>query len=328
MIFQRIDFHNVDEIVPFEDGYRLWRIPAETRNQVNDGLRERVAGLNSGVELRFRMKGDSVTLLLRSLPDQEAQVAHIFFGSFQGGWERSARMIGTDVTRVHISAIPNADELRTIAQAQHLPFSPDVVRVILPYGACVYIGCEGEVEPPHPEDLPAKTYLAYGSSITHGSLALGTPHTYAFRIAQTLGMDYLNKGFAGCAHAEKAMADYIVNRKDWDICSVELGINMLSAYEPEEFEQRIDTFTAVLAQDPRPIFATSLFGFNGGDQARGQLYRDIVRKYAEPRLIFTDGLELLNNPAFISQDMVHPTLEGQEQIARRWSELMRKHLSH
>lgn len=326
MIFQHIDFHNADEIVPFEDGYRLWRLPQAVRDQVNDGLRDRVAGFNTGVELRFRMKGDGVTLLLRSLPDQEAQVAYIYYGSLQGGWERSARIIGTDVTRVRIDAIDNADELRAISQAHHLPFSSDVVRVLLPYGTCVYLGCEGDVEPPRPEDLPTKTYLAYGSSITHGGLALGTPHTYAFRIAKTLGMDYLNKGFAGCAHAEKAMADYIASRKDWDVCSVELGANMLPDYAPYEFERRIDAFTAVLAEDPRPVFATSIFGFNGGDQVRGQLFRDIVRKYAEKRLIFIDGLELLNDPAFISQDMVHPTLDGQEQIARRWGEFMRSKL--
>lgn len=327
MIFQNIDFHNVDEITPVEDGYMLWRIPAALREQVNEGLRDRVSHFNSGVELRFRMKSKGVTLLLRSMPEAEAQVAHIYYGSFPGGWDKCARMLGTNITRVHIPAIDNLDELRRITREHALPFSPDLVRVVLPYGTCIYVSCEGDVEPPRAEDLPARTYLAYGSSITHGSLALDAPHTYAFRIAQMLGTDYLNKGFAGCAHAEKAMAEYISARKDWDFCSVELGINMLNAYEPDEFERRIDAFTAVLAEDPRPVFATSIFCFNGDNQERGKLYRDIVRKYAQPRLIFLDGLELLNNPTFISQDLVHPTTEGQEQIACRWAAFMKDYLS-
>lgn len=326
MLFQQIDFHNVDDITPFEEGYMLWRLPKEMRPQVNERLGTHVSRFNSGVELRFRMKGDGVTLLLRSFPMEEAQVAHIYYGSFQGGWDKSARMIGTDVTRIHIPAIDKLEELHRLTREHHLPFSPDVVRVLLPYGTSIFVGCEGEVEPPRPEDLPDKTYLAYGSSITHGSLALGTPHTYPFRIARMLGTDCLNKGFAGCAHAEKCIAEAIVARKDWDFCSVELGINMLGKFEPDAFERQIDAFTAVLAEDPRPVFATSIFGFNGCDQVRGQLFRDIVRKYAEKRLIFIDGLELLNDPAFISQDMVHPTLDGQEQIARRWGEFMRSKL--
>lgn len=326
MIFQQIDFHNVDDITPFEEGYMLWRLPREMRPQLNERLGTHVSRFNSGVELRFRMKGDGVTLLLRSFPMEEAQVAHIYYGSFQGGWDKSARMIGTDVTRIHIPAVSNLEELRRLTREHHLPFSPDVVRVVLPYGTSVYVGCEGDVEPPRPEDLPDKTYLAYGSSITHGSLALDTPHTYPFRIAQLLGTDCLNKGFAGCAHAEKCIAEAIVARKDWDFCSVELGINMLGCFEPDAFEQRIDDFTAVLAADPRPVFATSIFGYNSSTQERGALYRDIVRKYAAQRLIFIDGLDLLNDPRYISQDMVHPSAEGQEQIARRWAAFMQEKL--
>ena len=326
MIFQQIDFHNVEDIVPYEDGYMLWRFPSSLRSKLNENLRDDIARFNTGMELRFRIKSDGVTLLLRSLPGKEAQVAHIYYGSFQGGWEQSSRVIGRGVTRIHIPAPSNLEELRTLSEAYQLPFSPDVVRVLLPYGTCVYLGCEGDVEPPHAGDLPQKTYLAYGSSITHGSLALDTPHTYAFRIAQMMGVDYLNKGCAGTAHAEPAMAEYIVARPDWDFCSVELGINMLTSFEPKEFEERIDRFTAILAQDPRPVFATSIFGFNGNNQQRGQLYRDIVRKYAKPRLIYLDGLDLLNHPAFIAQDMVHPSAEGHAQIALRWSAFMDKHL--
>ena len=326
MIFQHIDFHNVDDIIPYEDGWMLRRFPRPLLEEVNPGLRDNACGFNSGVELRFRMKGEGVTLLLRSLPIAEAQVAHIYYGSFQGGWENSARMIGTQTTRIHRPAPKNKALLESITREQQLTYSMDVVRVLLPYGKCVYLGCEGEVEPPHPGDTPARTILNYGSSITHGSLALDTPHTYAFRMAQLLGTDYLNKGCAGTAHAEKAMAEYITADKSWDLCTVELGINMLHSFEPDAFERQIDQFTAILAEDPRPVFATSIFHYNGDDQARGRLYRDIVRKYAGERLIFTDGLELLENPAILSQDLVHPSIEGQEQIARRWAEIIRSRL--
>lgn len=322
MIAWNMDFHNVAQLVPHEDGYMMHRVPEGVRAQLNAGLQERSSSYATGVELRFRLKGEQAVIRLRTLPMAEAQVAHIYYGSMQGGWQDSSRLITTQPTELLIRRPGNIDQLRQIHRDCALPFSPEVVRVVLPYGSLVFLGIEGDVEPPRPEDLPARTYLAYGSSITHGSLALDMPHTYPFRIAQGLGCDYLNLGFAGTAHLEKEMAEYIVSRRDWDFASVEMGVNMLGAFSPEEFERRVDDFTAILAADPRPVFATSIFGFNGGNQEKAAVFRDIVRRYAGERLRFVDGLTLLNNPAYLSQDMVHPSLEGIEQIAHRLRDFM------
>ena len=126
---------------------------------------------------------------------------------------------------------------------------------------------------------------------------------------------------------EKAMAEYIADRKDWDFASVEMGVNMLNdGFGPEQFESTIKEFVAVLSEEKRPVFATSIFGFNGTYQDKGKRFREIVEKYAKGNLHFVDGLELLNNPSFISADMVHPTLEGIEQITERWGNIMRKKL--
>ena len=74
---------------------------------------------------------------------------------------------------------------------------------------------------------------------------------------------------------EEEMAKYIISRKDWSFASVEMGVNAVERRKGitmEEFEKRIDRFTAVLAEDPRPIFATSIFGFNDIDQERAEKY--------------------------------------------------------
>lgn len=97
---------------------------------------------------------------------------------------------------------------------------------------------------------------------------------------------------------EKEMAKYIVSRKDWDFASVEMGINLLSAtLDDKQFENKIVEFLDVLAQDKRSIFVTDIFGFSGDKQEKAQRYRDIVRYHAERRFIYTDGRELINNPA-------------------------------
>ena len=323
MVFQNIDFHNVAQIVPWEDGYRLWRLPEDVRAQVNEGIRERIGGFGTGVELRFRLLGETAMIRLRTLPDLEAQTAFIYYGTFQGGWQDSSRPIGTEPTELVVHRPANMESLLAVRRERGLAFSPEVVRVVLPYGTCLFLGVDGAVEPPRPEDLPARTYLAYGSSITHGSLALGAPYTYPFRIAQKLGCDYFNLGFAGAAHLEKAMAEHIVSRWDWSFASVEMGVNMLGGFTEAEFERRVDEFTAILAADKRPVFATSIFGLRGADAERALVFRRIVDRYAGARLLYTPGEELLDDPAFVSQDDVHPTLEGMELIVSRWSAVMR-----
>ena len=329
MIFQNIDFHNVAEIVPFEDGWQLWRVPHHVREQANPGLNQTTAAYSTGIELRFCMVSRHVTIRLRSVPIAEGQMAYLYFGSLQGGWQQSSFIIRNDVTDITISKPDNLAQMKQISADAHLPFSPEVVRLVLPYGNIIFHGIEGEVTPPTADFLPKRTLLCYGSSITHGSLALASPYTYPFRIAQKLGLDYLNCGFAGTAHCDRAIAEWLVSRKDWHVATLEIGINMLGMSEAE-FEERVDVFTGVLADDGRPVFATSIFRFNGehaGEQpGKADLFRSIVRKYAEKRMHFIDGLALLDRPEFISQDMVHPTLEGIAQIVERWTPFIRERL--
>ena len=325
MIKDNIDFHNVAEMTETENGWKMSRLPSVVTERMEEGASS-VAAYGTGVELRFKIKGDAVTLKLRAEEAAEAQTAHIYYGAFQGGWENSSRTILTKETAVRIERPENFKFMQQVTEERGLDFNPEVVRVVLPYGTCIYLGVEGEVEAPAPEDYPAKTYLAYGSSITHGSLALAMPYTYPFQIAQRFGCDYINLGSAGSARAEKALAEYIVSRRDWDFASVELGINMLG-YTPEAFEERVREFFSVLEQETRPIFVTSIFGCFGSDQEKAAVFRRIVKKYASGgRMVFTDGLELLNDPAFVSQDLTHPSLEGMRQIADRWYGIMRERL--
>lgn len=324
MIFQNIDFHNVAELEEVHDGYRMCRIPRDVMEQMNERIREKSAWYSTGVELRFRMLSDSVKVHLRAGIAEEAQVVCLYYGDFQGGWRYSSKTINEMDTAIEISRPENLDTLWQITREKELPFSPEVVRMVLPYGECVFIGMEGEVEPPKKEDTPATTYLAYGSSITHGSLALASPYAYPFRIARKFGCDYLNMGFAGSAHLEKAMAEYIISRTDWDFASMEMGINMLGEkFDEKLFEERVAQFTEVLANDSRPIFVTDIFAHWPMEHQKTEKYREIVKKYAGKRFIFTTGTELLGNIAFISQDMAHPSLEGVEEIVNNWYGVMK-----
>jgi len=327
MIFDNILFHNVEELELTDKGYMMWRVPKYVREQLNERAGKDVSRCCCGVELRFKMKSDTATLILSALEGPEATVAYIFYGSIQGGFADSTRFILNKETRIQINKPDNMEYLKEITKEHNLPFDPEVVRVVLPYGRLFYVGVEGDIEPPAKEDMPSKRYLAYGSSITHGSLALAQPYTYPFRVAQKLGCDYINLGMAGAAHMEAAMAEYIISRKDWDFASVEMGINMVPMENPELFEERIDKFTEILSKEQRPIYATSIYAFGRPwQQETGDTYRKIVEKYARARLPhFTSGLNILDNKAYISQDMVHPSLEGMQELANNWYAFIKNH---
>ena len=329
MIFRKIDFHNTDTLVKTEKGYTMQRVPDSVRLKLNEGARDQVSFNCTGVELRFKVKSEEAVLTLRAEESSEALTAYIYYGSFQGGWQHSSKTVGTEDTRISVPRPQDVKLLESLTEECGLPFQQEVVRVILPYGKCFFVDIEGEVEPPAPQDVPEKTYLAYGSSITHGSLALAAPCSYPFQIARRLGCDYLNLGYAGSAYLEREMAEYIVSRKDWDFASVEMGINMLYGdFDTAQFECRVRDFVDILSADGRPVFATDIFRFNGGRefQKKAEIFRGIVKKYADGRLVFTDGLKLLNDPAFISQDLIHPSQEGIGRIAENWSKIMERYL--
>ena len=221
MDHQNIRFHNVEELEPVEGGWLLRRVGAAARARISPGVQENYFA--TGIELRFTMPDGAVDLLLKTIPQAEAATAHIFFGSFQGGWEYSSKNIGADVTRIHIEYPAKLATLRRITAEKQLAFAPEVVRVVLPYVPVIFAGVESRTALPAADQLPQKTYLAYGSSITHGSLSLIQPDCYVFRNAQALGVDYLNLGFAGNALMEEEMANYLVSRRDWDFASVEMS---------------------------------------------------------------------------------------------------------
>lgn len=191
--------------------------------------------------------------------------------------------------------------------------------------SCHYYGKEGETEPPREEDTPSVRYLAYGSSITHGSLSLTLPFSYPFLIAEALGVDCINQGYAGSAFMEASVAEYMVSRKDWDFATLELGINMLgTSISDEEYEQRVIKFLDFFAKDGRPVFVTDIYGNNQNNQERAKVFREIIYRNATAKnMFYTNGLHLLDNSAYISTDMVHPSGAGHRRIAECWTEIIK-----
>ena len=338
MIDQNLEFFNTAELLPAEDGGKgleLYRCPREVCEQLNPTA-QNAAAYTTGSEIRFVPEGDGeVRLTLRSI-GQPITRAIVYYGSIQSGWQTLFQYICDRPTELCFR-VPNPDRLEAYSEAARQPFSPRVVRLLLPdEGAKIaFLGAQGAFRPPRAEEVPDKCLLFYGSSITHGSLACTPNGFFSSQVGRTLRCDVQNQGYAGGCHMEAAMAEYIAGKGDWTACVAEMGINIVGAVEPEEYRRRVREWIRIVhgANPKKYLFLTDLF-YSPGDfrgERRVAEYRkamaDEVEAVRSPYVVYFNGLSLLNGVEYLSADLIHPTLDGVNEIARNLTAKLRPYLA-
>ena len=328
MIYQGVELYNVEALTPVEEpgGYLLSRIPHEVRVKLNPKA-QITAFDGCGCELRFNLEGEAVKVTLARMPEDpigRTGLAEVYYGSFQGSYLESPRAIGEAPQAILVRPPAKLKLLKQLTAEHHLPYAPELVRIILPYDwrYCL-LGIEGSCSPPRPEQAPRRKLLVYGSSITHGGVALHPTGTYAMRLARLLEADLINLSFAGSALLEAEMAEYISQRTDWELATLELGINVVHSWPVEEFARKVDYFISTVAERNRDkwIFCLDLFtsalDYTGNPKA-GE-FRTVVREKVAslnlPKLVYLSGRDLLTGVAGLSADLLHPSAEGMEEIA-------------
>ena len=333
MIHLGIELHNVQAILERQGSVTLSRVPEAVRQQLSD-LGQAAALNTCGVELRFNLDGDEACVILERQAEAGSQktqgILEVYHGDFAADYAQSPQIVGIQPTEIWIRQAPNLERLIELASRFSQRFDPRLVRVILPYDAPIHLlEIRGQVSPPRTEQSPFRQYLAYGSSITHGGTAVRPSESYAMRLANDLGADLTNLGFAGSAHLEPALAHHIA-AQHWEIATLELGINVIGLWTPERFQQTVRDFLRVLVDQcpERPIFCTDLFlcerDLRSDEEIR--MFRAIVKaeieRLAHSRLHYCSGLELLTSAQGLTTDLVHPSAVGMEEIARRWAALI------
>jgi len=317
MIYENVELYNVEELIPSEDGNGkiLTRIPESLRIKLNDSAKNNALS-PAGCEIRFNIKGDSAKIVLESA---DFSILEIFQGSFQISWH----IIKKEPTEINVSIPQNIKKLEEITKKQKLPYDAYLTRIILPYRPIIkLLDIKGNVSLPEKEQVPSKKYLAYGSSITHGASSIRPTGSYAMQTAEILGVDLINLGFGGGAHCEKEMADYISERNDWDFATLEIGINMVTWMEPEEFKKRVEYFIPKIAKSHpnKYIFCIDMFPFYLDVPSKKENYfRKIVKNTTKnlnmQKLIYINGKKLLKNHSGLAGDLVHPSPKGMEEIS-------------
>jgi len=177
-----------------------------------------------------------------------------------------------------------------------------------------------------------KLMLCYGSSITQGFNSTSATRTWPCIAAGKLGVDFYNLGFGGAAFYEKAVAEYIASRDDWDYLTIESGTNTGGGYEPASsfkntFTVFLDTIREKHSEKPILCFTSTLYlAMDGANKdvknpagSTFEEYRDVVREVVGARQASDRNLYLAEGRAWVDSedllaDQIHPNDEGMKRI--------------
>ena len=329
MIHDQVEFHNIAELreEPGSEGLRLQRVPEDVRLAINDKAKIRMLSPTCG-EIRFVSEGNGIEVIL-SCPEGEAKV-NPFWGLFQG---KESFTVGREPVTIRLLYPERLAAMKPEAAAG-MPFSPRVWRLLLSGTRLHYHGIRGVgLRPPLPEELPSLRYIAYGTSITHGSAATGPHLCYVSQTARNLGADLINLGVGGSCYCEPEMADHIAARSDWHVATLALSVNMLSTgFTVSEFRERTEYLVKkVCSSHPdKPVAVITLYPFFGDHHISGPLpawkatsdeYRETLREVvlgcgcANAHLI--EGPEILDNISGLTEDLLHPADNGMIRMGAR-----------
>ncbi len=340
LIHDNIGFHNVAELHDDGDGLRLQRVPELVRQQLNENAAARMLAA-AGTEIRFVSTADRICITLSATGDAELIP---FFGPLQG---KERFQIPAERT---IFEIERPERLKMMDERTQtgLWFSPDVWRLTLrgPRGAggrpeIRYHGIDGEaLRAPNDDETPRIRYLAYGTSITQGAAASAGHLTYAAQTAALLQADLINLGVGGAAWCEPVLADYIAERDDWDIATLELSVNMVGAgFSDDEFRERVTYMLDRVARTNtgKPVVCITIFphfrDFSGDPAAADHVerFRTILREthasLGHPNTTLIEGADMLADPAGLTVDLLHPGDAGMTQMATHLATRMKPMLS-
>lgn len=206
-------------------------------------------------------------------------------------------------------------------------FANNVCRVIVDGADVTFSGIDGDVRPPTPEEL-APVMMSYGTSITSGFNAGRADLQWNSLTARALGYDLVNLGSSGTAFCEKEMADYIAAQR-WDLCTLEISVNMVTDYTVEEFRKRASYMIDTLARShPKaPIVCISIFPWGVGEFWTGNkaekntkafraALKEICESSGHKNVHYVHGPDLLSFSG-LWHDMLHPSPQGMIEISQK-----------
>ena len=348
MMDSNIEFHNTVELEPAAGGgVMLRRMPRAVRDVLSP-LGRMVSQDSSGCEIRFVTEADSFRLAVSTQSsclapfEPSGQDLVIFKGAYH---HSTLRLEPGKINHLHITDIGGLTRTAFLGvkpEVRDTAYFPHKVwRVLFGRYAAAFHELDTfgyPVRPPTATERPPKRLLCYGSSITNGASPSLYSLCYAQLTARLLGMDLLNQGLSGSCWCEPEVADYLTARDDWDVMTLELGVNMRLAFSPEQFRARCRyLLERLIARHPgKPLALITIFP-NAHHPALATADSDTLRSrvafdealralHAElrhPNLHLIEGADLLRDPSGLTKDLIHPGDAGHMEIARNLAARLR-----
>jgi lysophospholipase L1-like esterase len=333
LTFSDVELHNVAELdtAAGYPGPLLRRYPrAIAESLENSSLVSEDASLS---ELRFVVvSGRRLAVVLNSVSGGDLFI-------YRGDFLQNHLRLPAGATYRHLLDFENDlyANLRPDAFAGH-SFSRHVWRVVFD-GPTLLHGIDrmgAVIRPPRADEKPARRWLAFGSSITHGYSPVTRLQCYVAQTARRLGVDVLNLGLSGSCMCEKVAVDYLASRTDWDFITCEVGINMRAHYEPDVFDQRVRYLVETLTtrHPGKPVVLISPFTSAADyateptrDSRRTVGFREkltaIAAEFSPRGVHLIDGRDILSSFAGLHCDFVHPSTEGHTLMAENLAPRLR-----
>lgn len=231
-----LEFCGAYEVQATPLGMMLRRLPQRVTAQSPDPGLEVVANMPSGVRLTFRSDTQQIALEVQEMALQikgEARLPMAFDlyadGAFVGTClaakgptlvlDRMRMPPGVEITpgeacTLHFDGL--APGMKTIEIWLPVCGSVELRGVRLDAGAAI------EAAP-----APARRWVHYGSSISHGMEAVSPAHTWPATAARSAGLALTNLGLAGQCQLDVGVARVIRDGR-FDVISLKLGINVVN----------------------------------------------------------------------------------------------------
>lgn len=325
MIYNNIDFHNVDHLSQVEGmaGLKLCRFPEQFSKQL--GIRENHNGRfraerPHGCELRFMTEAGYFDIGLTAV---EADIDILIY---YGDMLHSKYTLKEGICTVLHIVKPEIYEMVDETLLSKGQFAPRLWRILFGMSGNVYFNYLDTFGykhyPPKKEERPDVLWVAYGSSITCGSVTSLYSNSYINQAAIRLGYDVLNKGLSGSCLCEKFVADYLATL-EVDMLTLEVGVNMIMFFDEKEFRKRIEYLLYRLKDSPsKRIYIIDMFPNKGliANDHQSKYYvryrtfkeitRELVLEISDERFVTIPGEEIVKDMTYLSTDLLHPSDMG------------------
>ncbi len=158
------------------------------------------------------------------------------------------------------------------------------------------------------------------------SISANHLNSYVYHAARTANLDVLNLGLSGSCLCEAEMAEFLGSRQDYEVATLEVGVNMRKVFTVEEYRRKVHHLLDAVAAPGtnRRVFLLTLFSnmndpeLDEKQDAFSQVLREAASIGRWQGVSLIEGGAVLDDPGDLTVDLIHPSDYGHARMASIW----------